>query len=498
MTPHRSLAFACVVLSFAPCALVPDRAFAQGNRGPLANVPRLLQVLDRDGFETLQGRFLVLDAVKNACGGVIPSAWYNNVQPYMVAMLPGRVGDSPAWETTERKLSPAYFLRQDEALLLVGSTPPPMAYFSFQTFLFMRYDLDSYSYDPTTGGFFRPYEAPFAYLGDTVNSLTIRTTGWSRYDRPMVLISTGNRTTRERLRGALRAAGYPDAIVNTETLPSSLLRLGYDKGDQFLFLMRTAISFGGDAAMAEYKQEVTDPTLSPLRVFRVRPRTEFREDPLPAPVLRTRGTGRTEMDLVPTMEKLRQAILAQHAAGFDAEELDTLLPDVFPEGYPAIQRHVVYLGPGREGSAGYGRDANYLVTSWFDLPDDGFAIIYGVDHAATGKATYSSVSVYLDQKLNIGVASADSADFAGFPHTANPYLPGDTAADKFYVWQVRRDCTGFSACLEAKSLEPTCEGKVAADAPVRVGFRAYAEPATRVGPADAELVYDRVIVFRTK
>ena len=40
--------------------------------------------------------------------------------------------------------------------------------------------------------------------------------------------------------------------------------------------------------------------------------------------------------------------------------------------------------------------------------------------------------------------------------------------------------------------------KIAPDAPVRIGFRQYAEPATRVGPADAELLYDRVIVFRSK
>ena len=494
----RSLTFACIVLSLVPCALVPRRASAQGTSGPLANVPKLLQVLKSDGFETLQGRFQVLDAVANACGGVIPSAWYNNVQPYMVAMLPGRVGANPAWETTARSLAPAYFLRQDEAILLVGSTPPPMAYFSFQTFLFMRYDLDSYNYDPKTGGFFAPYEAPFAYLGDTVNSLTVHTTGWTRYDRPMVLISTGNRRTQERIREALHDSGYPDAIVNTETLPSSLIRFGYDKGDQFLFLMRTAIAVGGDAAMSQYKAAMTDPNLAPLRVFRVRPVTEFPADPLPAPVLRTRGTGRTEMDLFPTMEKLRQAILAQYGAGFDATELDTLLPDVFPEGYPAIQRGVVYLGPGHEGSAGYGRDASYLVSPWFDLPDNGFAIVYGVDHAATRKATYSSVSVYLDQTLDIGVATADSADFAESPHTANPYLPGEREADKFYVWQVRRDCTGYSNCLEAKSLEATCQTKVAADAPVRIAFRAYAEPATRVGPADAELIYDRVIVFTPK
>ncbi|MFI5166161.1 MAG: hypothetical protein ACHQQS_06050 [Thermoanaerobaculales bacterium] len=461
-------------------------------------MPKLLDVLGRDGFEAQQGKFQVLDPVKFACTGVIPSAWYNNVQPYMVAVLPGAMTDPVPWERTKRALFVSYLLRQDEAILLVGSTPPPMAYFSFQTFLFTRYNPDSNNFDPATGGFFRPYEGPFAYLGDTVNSLTVNTTGRTQFNRPMVLISTGSHRTQERLRASLHTAGYPDAIINTETLPYSLVRFGYDNGDQFLFLMRTAIAEGGDAAINQYQQKMADPTQSPLKVFRVRPRTEFPRDPLPAPVLRTRGTGETEMDLFPTMEKLRQAILAQYSAGFNADELDTLLPDVFPEGYPAIQRHIVYQGPGHEGSAGIGRDANYLMSPWFDLPDNGFAIVYGVDHAATGKATYSSASVYLDLTLNIGVASADSADFAASPHTANAYLPEEIAADNFYVWQVRRDCTGFSNCLEAKSLEPACQGKVAADAPVRVAFRSYAEPATRIGPADAELLYDRVIVFRPK
>jgi hypothetical protein len=206
------------------------------------------------------------------------------------------------------------------------------------------------------------------------------------------------------------------------------------------------------------------------------------------------------MDLFPTMAKLRQKILDSYQASFEAEQLDTLLPDVVPEGYPALQRDAVYLGPGREGSAGYGRDANYWASPWFDLPDDGFAIMYGVNHAATGKATYSSASVYLHPKLAIGAASADSADFAANPDTARNLLPGEPGIDKFFVWKVARDCKGEPACLEAKvpAGKPVCAATIAPDVPVRVWFRQYAEPETKIGPADAELLYERVIVFRPK
>jgi hypothetical protein len=502
MTHSRFLGAACIVLGLLPCALIPHRALAKGGNDPLGNVAKLLDVLSRDGFDALQGQFRILDPVSQACTGVIPTTWYNNVQPYMSVILPAKFNvtdPSTGWEKIKRALPVNYLLRQDEAILIIGRTPPPMAYFSFQTFLFARYNPATLGYDPLTGGFFRPYEASVAYLGDAVNSLTIRTTGSTPYSRPMVLISTGNRKTRKRVRAALNAAGYENAVINTETLPSSLVRFGYETGDQFLFTIRMAIADGGSQVIDDFEKTVEAGNV--LQVFRVRPKTEFPSDPLPAPALRIRGTGETEMDLYPTMEKLRKAILERHAAGFNAEELDTFLPDSVPEGYPAIQRGIAYLGPGRDGSAGYGRDANYWASPWFDLEADSFAIVYGVDHAATGKATYSSANVYLHPTLAAGITTADSADFAANPGTAGSYLPGEPGIDKFYAWKVARNCNGERACLEARlpaRWTTVCAAKIAPDAPVRIAFRQYVEPATRIGPADAELLYERVIVFRRK
>ena len=506
MTNRTFRTLVCLELALVCSALMPFRALGQGSNDPLANVQKLLQVLSSNGFEWRQGTFRILDPVSMACTDrgdgktYIPSTWYNNVQPYLSILLPGYYWDPVPWEAAHRAIPVNYLLRQDEAILLVGSTPPPMAYYSFQTMLFARYNPATSSYDPALGGFFQPYEATVAYLGDTVNSLTVRTTGSTPYNRPMVFISTGNRQTLERLRASLHAAGYADAVINTETLPPSLVRFGYETGDQFLFTMRLAIAAGGDQAFNDFEQAVANGSV--MQVFRVRPHTEFSKDPLPAPVLRTRGTGQTEMDLYPTMEKLRQAILAHFGTGFNAQELDTFLPDSIPEGYPAIQRGIAYMGPGRDGSAGYGRDANYWVSDWFDLGANDFAIIYGVDHAATGKATYSSAAVYLDKKIAAGVSDVNSGDFAKHPGTANSYLSGEPGLDKFYVWKVARSCNGQQGCLEAKLLRPehiaNCGMKIAADAPVRIGFRQYAEPPTKVGPADAELLYDRVIVFRPK
>lgn len=502
MKKNHSLITLFILLSIGITAAGQNRAATQFGNDPLAKVPKLLKVLDSNGFDVRSGQFKILDPVSMACTGVIPSTWYNNVQPYMSFTLDGGGMDAPKpgyWEKTKRAIPVNYLLRQDEAIVIVGSTPPPMAYYSFQTFLFARYNPATNGMDPATGGFFRPYEVPVAYLGDTINSSNIRTTGPAAFDRPMVIISTGNRRTLERVRAALRAAGYPDAVINTETLPPSLVRFGYENADQFLFTMRMAIAPGGNEAITEFQQRVEAGDV--MKVFRVRPTIEFPEDPLPAPLLQTRGTGQTEMDLYPTMEKLRRAVLDRYAMEFNAEELDSFLPDYFPEGYPAIQRGIAYRGPGRDGSAGYGRDANYWTSSWFDLEPESFAIVYGVDHAATGKATYSSANVYLHETLAAGITSADSADFAANPGTATSFLPAEPGIEKFYVWKVARNCNGQPACLEAK-LPPrwagVCSTKIADDAPVRIAFRQYVEPATGVGPADAELLYDRVIVFRPK
>jgi hypothetical protein len=498
------LGLATMVLALALCALIPDRALAQDKGDPRADVSKLLQVLDSRGFEALEGRFRILDPPPMACAGAIPTTWYNNVQPYMTVILPGAVEDPVPWEKTKRLLFPSYLFRQDEALLIVGTSPPPMAYFAFQTFLFGRYNPATNALDPATGGFFRPYELTFAYLGDTVNYLTLRTTGATPFNSPMALISTGHRRTQEQIRAALNEAGYPDAVVNTETMPAPLLRFGYENADQFLVLMRVAIAAGGPSAMAAYEQQMSDPNLAPLKVFRVRPKKEFASDPLPVPTLRVKGTGKTEMALYPTMETLRRAILARYDAKFVAEELDTFWPDgpnVFEEGYPAIQRGTSYLGSGQDGSGGFGRDANYRMSSWFDLPADGFALVYGVDHAATGKATYSSAALYLHRTLNAGFASADSASFAASPGTASNFAPGAPDIDKFYVWKIARNCNGEPNCMEAKvpaAKMDACGAKITPDAPVRIGFRSYAEPATKAGPADAELLYERVIVFRPK
>jgi len=126
----------------------------------------------------------------------------------------------------------------------------------------------------------------------------------------------------------------------------------------------------------------------------------------------------------------------------------------------------------------------------FTGPED-FYYAYGVNHAATGKSTYASVSVYALQHL-VGIAGAD--DTQGYVGSADAFASADPAVGQLYAWKIARDCGADPHCLEiAYGACPTGidDGKLGAFA-----FRAYVEPTTATAPDPSTLVIDRVLRFR--
>lgn len=103
-----------------------------------------------------------------------------------------------------------FAIRQDEAVVIIGRTPPPVAYFSFRSFIFNRY-------------FEREnvLHKVFGSLGDPHNMLTFRTKGSAKgdpYDKAFVLIVVADRGEILVIRKALALAGYPDDIVNKDVI----------------------------------------------------------------------------------------------------------------------------------------------------------------------------------------------------------------------------------------------------------------------------------------
>jgi hypothetical protein len=110
---------------------------------------------------------------------------------------------------------------------------------------------------------------------------------------------------------------------------------------------------------------------------------------------------------------------------------------------------------------------------------------FGVNHAATGKATYSNFAVYALRHL-IGVAAVDSRSFPG---SADSWLPNDPDNAFLYAWKIARRCNGEDRCVE---IPTTCPG-VPELGLMNVTFRAYLEPETKTAPLPSEIVLDRVL-----
>ncbi len=451
------------VLLQVPCAFSQ-----QGGPNPGA-LAAFQKALDRDGFYVRPGVAGILHPVEDYCAGKADSTLYNNRAPYLHFLVPKSAQEPQVKEDN-------FQLRPDEAIVLIGPTPPPVKYFGYHAFLSTRVYPDG-------------RHPLIAALGDTVNNATVKTIGPTPFNRPVALIFTPDQGTDARVRAALQHAGYPAAIINTIVFPASMLNLGHDEtADELRIAMRIGSSDHQDA-IDSYIQQAQET----LKIFRLTPRTHTVADPFPVPRLRIRGTGQTEMDLMNKLGQLRQGIIAANPGLYSTDITALLSKPAWYEGFDYIQR---WSNP-----YGNSRDALWLMAGYlpdFDqkdvitLADGEFLMVYGPNHVATGKAAYMNFSFYASEEGQVSIGQVMDDDFTD---TAKPYLPaGDPAGNLMYAYKVSRNCGGEPNCLTL-SIE-NCE-RVTIDKNTKLGliFRMYLEAATRVSPAYAEILYDRVVKF---
>ena len=452
------------VLLLVPCA------FAQGAvQDPLNPnaLDRFQKALEQDGFDVSTGKVDVWNLVAEWCAYTpgVDNAWYFNNQSYLQFEVPK--------SAQEKDQANAVFqMRQDEAVVVIGLTPPPARYFSYTPFLSSKVYPDG-------------RRQILATLGDSVNNSTIKTIGNTPFNAPVVLIFTPDQGTEARVRAALRRAGYPAAIINTLVFPASMLNLGYGDADDELRIIPRAAIWDDPAAGDAYMKN------PPLSVFRVTPGTPATANPFPAPPLRIRGTGETEMYLMNKLAELRKNIIEANP-GMDAK--DIMVSPTLYEGYDYIQRGANPYGDGRDCfyvSAGYAPEMG--TEEEIRLGDGEFLVIYGPNHVAIGKATYMNINVYASETAKLSIGSLDDSDF---PNTATQYLPDDPAADLMFAYKVSRSCgKGEPNCLPLKAPDNCSRLTIDASTLLGIGIRTYLEPATKVGPAMPEILYDRVIKF---
>ena len=470
---------------------------ANVNKG---DVKAFKQALENDGFTVQQGALGYLDLIKLYDRKVLPAAYGNNPSTkYLTYFVPPAPGHNvpdlfskiAAALGMGTNVSAFWNIRPDEAIVFVGKTPPDCRYFSYDHYLLSR----------TYG---KEDRWLFANVGDTVNHMTIHTEGTPNglpgniFDQTTVIVATADKGIDQRIRAAALSTGYPAGIFNTQVLPKVMLNLGLeDSSDTFIMLVRPYLYKDTQAGDNYLKNP-------PAAVFRVTPNKPILPDPYSYPELRVRGTGKTEFDLMDDLEQLRKAILKKYS-GLNAIELPTSV--AIPSGGDAIQKGVDAIGPSNDSCYLWSasQTANSPTPPFPDLskyydflrqpkvtlgndPKE-VIIVYGVNHAATGKAIYSNFVPYGTNGWS-GFASITDSDFSG---SAEKYLPGNPNAKYLYAYKIARNCGGEPHCF----ILPTGPGAygLALDEPLFIGWRLYLEKATKTGPSCSEVLYDRAVKF---
>ncbi len=452
---------------------------ARHGEPPAAGLEAFVESLEADGLVVQRGQNVAFTI--DQCEALPSCFAANATSPYGLWNLPAAPGKSlppleglgiPALDGT---LAPVVQLRADEALVYVGRTAPPARYFSYAPYLFDRLDV-------RTG----ERAVVFASLADALNHTNLAVgAGEGPFDADAVVIVTADANLDASLRARLARHGFRAETHNTVALPAAELRLG-DEGDADSLMMLQRFALFEDAEQGE--AYLAEPPVTLLRVSPDEPRAAV---PLTPPSRAEHGTGTTEAHLEPAVEALGTAIRARHSGLFTTQlsiasaaliqsrvnpatciaQLTNCLGEVSDTTYSAGPLDVI-LGT---GSLTLGGDSN------------DFFVAYGVNHAATGKATYSNVVLNHHAK-QAGVAAFTSDEMPG---SAAVYLPDHPDRDALFAVRVARSCADQRFCLEL----PTTFPGVPLDQNVLFIFRAYLEPGRTVSPSVDEISTERVLKF---
>ena len=402
--------------------------------------------LRASGYTVTPGKFSVLDlssCCDSSCAGNNPSS------PYGAFFVPPAPNQSPEPDADANGLATDFHLREDEAIVFVGPTPPESKYFGFTPYLTKRGDREV-----------------AASLSETLNDLVINVNapaGSSVFAQQTAIIAAADQTTVDRITGVLQAQGIPAGAINTLVFDPAIAHFGFSASDDtFSVLFRVALPTD-QSALAAY---LANPIGS---LYRVTPPVTLTSKPLPSPVARPKNLTNTETALTSQVDALGAQIVADNP-GYQSEELS--VDDGVPDPSACID--------GTSVCAFDNRDTTYPAISPRQIfpTDDDFYVVYGVNHVSTNKVTYANTSVYGLSHL-YGIKSATTNDYQ-----QNAQL---------YSYKIARDCTGETYCLAIPA--GSCPSGLDDKALGSIAFRTYLEPSTKTAPDPSTLVRDRVIHF---
>lgn len=402
--------------------------------------------------------------------GYTDNANGNNVGvPYFGIQLPAPPGMDSLYSIPLN-----YCIKEDEAVILVGKTPPACKYFSYRSYLMNRY------YE-----FPNPVRVKInASLGETTSLYRMRPDLPldSMFGRKFAVIMTGDSIIAMQVRQTILAATpeiQPEDIFFDILPRDDLFRFGTDpKADWINFLHRVSLfddTIAGNAYLDNPPLEVIRATRSEPSVPSLFSLHEF----LPT------TSGISEFDLFSSMQLLENSLYDTYHDNYNLIWLSST--PVNMESFTAIQQGSDALGDNH--------DCLYIRTDDFILGENDMALAYGVDHNQTGQAVYSNVIIYGKEYYD-GFGGITNFMMA---KSARQYLLDTSIADRFFVYTFSRQPVPDNPYVFVVPTDPnhTLSGINLEDSAL-LCTRIYVNSVTKISPDPLEVIIDRFVLLRPK
>jgi hypothetical protein len=432
---------------------------------------QLASALLDSGYSVRMGEANKQFPIQYCLTGYTPNANGNNVGvPYFGIQLPPPPGLDSLYSIPLN-----YNIRSDEAVILIGKTPPKCKYFSYRSYLMNRY----YDFPPP------PKRKKInASLGETTSLYRMRPDLPldSMFSRKFAIIMAADSILAMQVKNIILDASpeIAAADIHFDILPpDDLFRCGIaPTADWTNFLHRVSL-FDDTAAQNAYMNQ---PPLEVIQVTRTAPAPQV---PFSFHPLLPTASGITEFNLFPNVETLENGIYDTYHASYDIIWLSSTPFNL--GSYTAIQQGVDALGDNH--------DCLYTFTNDFLLGENDIAIAYGVDHTQTGQAVYNNVILYGKEYFD-GFGGITNMMMA---KSARQFISDTLIADRMYAYCFsRHPVPGNPYVFIVPSDSNNTLSGINPDDAAFLCTRTYVNSITKISPDPLEVVIDRFVLLRPK
>ncbi len=426
---------------------------------------------ENSGFTVRMGEANKQYPIEFCLAGYTPNANGNNVGvPYFGIQLP-----PPPGQDSMFSVPLMYTVRADEAVILMGKTPPKCKYFSYRSYLYNRF----YNFPPP------PTRRKInASLGETTSLYRMRPDLPldSMFSRKFAIIMAADSILAMEVKAKILAstAAIDPADIHFDVLPSGdLFRFGTTPEADWTNILHRASLFEDTIAMNEYMDNPPLEILQVTRNFPAAPGLWSIQPFLP------RTSGITEFDLFHDMAALEYRIYETYHEDYDIIWLSSTPFNL--ESYTAIQQGVDAYGDNH--------DCLYVRTNDFPLGEYDIALAYGVDHTQTGQAVYDNIIIY-GSKYFDGFGGLTNDMMA---KSARQFIEDTVVADKFYAYCFSRHPIPGNphVFIIPADTNNTLSGINVGDSAF-LCTRLYVNSVTKIGPDPLEVIIDRFVLLRPK